>query len=64
MGCPEVQEGGLREQPGDEKEGCPGVLEGGLREWPGDTKVGCPALQSQTVTLGQSPVLLPLGPYL
>ena len=35
-----VQEGGLREQPGDEKEGCPGVQEGGLREQPADEKEG------------------------
>ena len=59
-----VQEGGLREQPGDEKEGCPGVKEGGLREQPADEKEGCPALQSQRVTPGQFPVFLPLGPYL
>ena len=35
-----VQEGGLRERPGDETEGCPGVQEGGLRERPGDEKGG------------------------
>ena len=40
-----VQEGGLREQPGDEKEGYPGVQGGGPREQPGDEKEGCPGVK-------------------